>query len=82
MVSPMASPVAQNGPSNGYPAGLTQREVEVLRLVSMGLTDGQVAERLTLSPRTVHRHLSSVYSKLGVTTRTAAAHFATEHRLV
>jgi len=82
MVSPMASPVAHNGSSEGYPAGLTQREVEVLRLVSMGLTDGQVAEKLTLSPRTVHRHLSSVYSKLGVTTRTAAAHFATEHRLV
>ncbi|HKP51025.1 MAG TPA: tetratricopeptide repeat protein [Chloroflexia bacterium] len=77
-----AAPVAQAGTSESYPAGLTLREVEVLRLVSKGLTDGQVAEKLTLSPRTVQRHLSSVYSKLGVTTRTAAAHFATEHQLV
>lgn len=65
-----------------YPAGLTEREVEVLRLVSRGLSDARVAEQLTLSPRTVHRHMSSVYSKLGVKSRTAAARFAIEYGLV
>ena len=64
-----------------YPAGLTAREVEVLRLVAAGLTDAQVAERLYLSPRTVNTHLTSVYNKLGVSTRLAAARFALDHRL-
>ena len=62
-------------------ADLTAREVAVLRLVAQGLTDAQVAERLVISPRTVNAHLRSIYSKLGVTTRTAAAHFATTHQL-
>ena len=51
---------------------LTEREEEVLGLVAEGLADAQIAERLQISPRTVHRHLSSIYSKLGVTSRTAA----------
>ena len=63
------------------PAGLTAREVEVLRLVAQGLTNAQVAARLYLSPRTVDRHLSAIYTKLGVATRTAAAAFAIEHGL-
>jgi DNA-binding CsgD family transcriptional regulator len=62
-------------------ADLTAREIAVLRLVAQGLTDAQVAERLIISPRTVNAHLRSIYSKLGVTTRTAAAHFATTHQL-
>jgi predicted ATPase/DNA-binding CsgD family transcriptional regulator len=61
-----------------YPAGLTTREVEVLGLVAEGLTNAQVAERLFLSPRTVHRHLNSIYHKLGVSSRTAATRFALE----
>lgn len=64
-----------------YPAGLTAREVEVLRLVAQGLSDAQVAERLFLSPRTVGRHLASVYAKLDVPSRTAAARFAHDHGL-
>ncbi len=68
-------------PARGYPAGLTAREVEVLRLVVQGLTDAQVAARLYLSPRTVGRHLTSIYSKLDVPSRTAAARFAAEHGL-
>ena len=68
-------------PARGYPAGLTAREVEVLRLVAHGLTDIEVAERLYLSPRTVSTHLRSIYGKLGVSSRTAAARFATEHGL-
>jgi predicted ATPase/DNA-binding CsgD family transcriptional regulator len=64
-----------------YPAGLTEREVEVLRLVAAGLTDLQVAEKLVLSPRTVHTHISSIYSKLGITSRSAATRYAIEHHL-
>jgi len=65
-----------------YPAGLTAREVEVLRLVAQGLTDAQVAERLVISPRTVNTHLTSIYNKLSVDSRTAASRFAIEKRLV
>jgi predicted ATPase/DNA-binding CsgD family transcriptional regulator len=64
-----------------YPAGLTAREVEVLRLVAGGLTDVQIAEKLVLSPRTVHAHVSSIYSKLGLTSRSAATRFAMERHL-
>jgi DNA-binding CsgD family transcriptional regulator/tetratricopeptide (TPR) repeat protein len=63
------------------PARLTQREVEVLRLVASGLTDAGVAERLFISPRTVSQHLQSIYSKLNVSTRSAATRFAVEHGL-
>jgi DNA-binding NarL/FixJ family response regulator len=63
------------------PAGLTSREVEVLGLVATGITNAQVAERLFLSPRTVQRHLNSVYHKIGVSSRTAATRFALEHGL-
>ena len=55
------------------PAGLTAREVEVLRLVASGLSNADIADRLVVSPRTVHAHLRSVFDKLGVATRTAAA---------
>jgi predicted ATPase/DNA-binding CsgD family transcriptional regulator len=64
-----------------HPAGLTSREVEVLGLVATGMTNAQVAQRLFLSPRTVHRHLNSIYHKLGVRSRTAATVFALEHGL-
>jgi ATP/maltotriose-dependent transcriptional regulator MalT len=68
--------------SLGFPAGLTAREVEVLRLVAQGLTDAQIAERLVISPRTVNTHLTSIYHKLGVDSRTAATRVAIEQRLV
>jgi predicted ATPase/DNA-binding CsgD family transcriptional regulator len=64
------------------PAGLTPREMEVLGLVAEGLTNPQVAQKLFLSPRTVQRHLNSVYRKLGVNSRTAATHLALEHDLL
>jgi len=64
-----------------YPAGLTTREVEVLRLLAGGLTDLQIAEKLVLSPRTVHAHISSIYNKLGLTSRSAATRYAIEHHL-
>jgi predicted ATPase/DNA-binding CsgD family transcriptional regulator/Tfp pilus assembly protein PilF len=77
-----AVPSGSNSARLAHPAGLTARELEVLRLVAGGLTDAQVAERLTLSPRTVSSHLYSIYSKLGVTSRTAATRFALEHALL
>jgi LuxR family maltose regulon positive regulatory protein len=51
---------------------LTRREVEILRLVSEGLTDGQIAARLVLSKHTVHRHVQNAYAKLGCSSRAAA----------
>lgn len=69
-------------PSVGLSARLTMREMEVLRLVADGLTDTRVAEQLVISPRTVNWHLSVIYSKLGVSSRTAATCFALEHKLV
>ena len=66
----------------GYPAGLTAREVEVLRLVAQGLTDAQVAEQLVISPHTVNAHLKSIYSKIGVPSRSAATRYAIEHQLL
>jgi ATP/maltotriose-dependent transcriptional regulator MalT len=63
-------------------AGLTARELEVLRLVATGLTDAQVAEQLVVSRRTVNFHLSSIYSKLGVNSRLAATRYALDHNLI
>ena len=65
-----------------YPAGLTAREMEILRLVVQGLTDAQVAEQLVISPRTVNWHLTSIYSKLGVSSRSAATRYAIEQHVV
>jgi DNA-binding NarL/FixJ family response regulator len=70
-----------SAPQQVYPAGLSAREVEVLRLVATGLSNAEVAEHLVLSPRTVEQHLRSIYNKLGVSSRTAATRFAMEHQL-
>jgi ATP/maltotriose-dependent transcriptional regulator MalT len=64
------------------PGGLSAREVEVLRLVAAGLTNRAIADALTISERTVDRHVSNIFTKLDVSTRTAATAFAYEHRLV
>jgi len=69
-------------PSQTYPGELTPREVEVLRLLALGLTNAQIAERLVISPRTVNAHLRSIYSKLELTSRTAVTRYAIEHDLV
>jgi DNA-binding NarL/FixJ family response regulator len=65
-----------------YPGGLSAREAEVLRLVARGLTNTRVAQELYISPRTVDRHLNSIYRKLGVSSRTAAARFAAQSGLI
>ena len=77
--SATASPQPPASPE--YPAGLTAREVEVLRLVARGLTSAQIAKELFLSPRTVHTHLNSVYHKIGVNSRSAATRYALEQGL-
>ena len=74
--------VEPDTPSSPYAAGLTRREVEVLRLVATGLTDAQVAEKLFISLRTVNAHLRSIYAKLGVGSRSAATRYAVEHELI
>jgi len=64
------------------PGGLTAREVEVLRLVATGKTNRAVAADLCISEKTVARHLSNIFTKLGLPSRSAATAFAYEHGLV
>ena len=64
------------------PAGLTAREAEVLRLLALGLTARQVAERLVISAKTADHHVQHIYTKVGVSTRGAAALFAIEHGIL
>jgi non-specific serine/threonine protein kinase len=65
-----------------HPAGLSDRETEVLRLVAAGMTNAEVAGDLFLSSRTVDWHVGSIYRKLGLHSRTEAARFAAEHGLL
>jgi putative nucleotidyltransferase with HDIG domain len=67
---------------NPWPAGLSDREVEVLRLVARGLSNRQIADTLVISPRTAEHHVQHVYTKIGASTRAAAAMFAMEHGLL
>jgi DNA-binding CsgD family transcriptional regulator len=62
--------------------GLTSRELEVLRLIAAGKTNKAIAAELVLSERTVERHVSNIFTKLGLSSRTAATAYAYEHRLV
>ena len=64
------------------PGGLTEREAEVLRLVAAGRSNHDIANALVLSPKTVERHLSNIFVKLDVSSRTAAAAYAHEHGLM
>lgn len=64
------------------PAGLSEREAEVLRLVASGLSNRQMADDLFISPKTVGHHIQHIYNKVGVSTRVGATLFALEHGLV
>ena len=64
------------------PIILTKREQEVLDLLTMGLTNAQIAERLVVSLSTVNTHVRSIYNKLEVTSRSAATRYAVQHHLV
>jgi DNA-binding NarL/FixJ family response regulator len=69
------------GTTRRLPDRLTAREVEVLAHVARGLSNREVAEALVLSEKTVARHLSNIYAKLGLSSRTAAAAYAHQHGL-
>ncbi len=79
---PQSTAVMKPSLSLTYPKDLTAREVEVLQLLSAGLTSAQIAAQLVISLLTVNTHVRSIYSKLGVTSRSAATRYAIEHKLV
>ncbi|HZY27060.1 MAG TPA: HD domain-containing phosphohydrolase [Jiangellaceae bacterium] len=65
-----------------WPAGLSEREVEVLRLLARGMSNPQIAQALVVSPRTAEHHVQHIYAKIGVSTRAGAALFAMQHGLL
>jgi DNA-binding NarL/FixJ family response regulator len=75
---PVAVPVGQE---RGNVAGLTAREIEVLRLVAAGKSNRAIAEALVISEKTVARHVSNIFLKLDVSSRSAATAYAYEHGL-
>jgi HD-GYP domain-containing protein (c-di-GMP phosphodiesterase class II) len=77
-----AAGVAQPARASGWPAALTDREVEVLRLVARGGTNKDVARLLDISHRTVQHHVAHIYDKIDVTSRAGAALFAAENGLM
>ena len=64
------------------PAGLSEREVEVARLVAAGCSNPEIAERLVISRRTAEHHVQHIYVKVGVSSRAGLALFAHEHHLI
>jgi HD-GYP domain-containing protein (c-di-GMP phosphodiesterase class II)/DNA-binding CsgD family transcriptional regulator len=65
-----------------WPAGLSDREVQVLRLLARGYSNREIGRLLWISPKTAGHHVQHIYAKIGVSTRAAAAMFAMEHDLV
>ncbi|HEX6208016.1 MAG TPA: HD domain-containing phosphohydrolase [Actinomycetota bacterium] len=82
MVAAVIEAAGQPPPPVERPAGLTEREVEVLGLLARGLQTKQVARRLGISNKTADRHIQNAYRKIGISTRAAATLFAMEHGLV
>ncbi len=83
MLIPTEQPSTSRSESRAaFPAKLTRREIDVLRLLTMGLTSAQIAVQLVISLATVNTHIGSIYTKLGVTSRSAATRYAVEHHLV
>src|SRR6185369_489944 len=64
------------------PAGLTSREIEVLRLLARGLSNKQIAQRLVISPKTVANHTEHIYAKINTSSRAAAGLYAMQHGLL
>ncbi len=75
---------AQSGPARPprYPDGLTEREVEVLRLIASAKTDRDIADELVIAPGTVRRHVSNIYAKIGAANRAEATRYALREALV
>ncbi|HSR84123.1 MAG TPA: HD domain-containing phosphohydrolase [Streptosporangiaceae bacterium] len=66
----------------GHPAGLTAREVDVLRLLARGMSSRQIADRLVISPKTARNHVEHIYVKIGASSRVTASLFAVRHGLL
>jgi HD-GYP domain-containing protein (c-di-GMP phosphodiesterase class II) len=81
-VSAVIAAAGQRAPRLERPAGLTEREVEVVAMLARGLQTKQVARSLGISVKTADRHIQNAYRKIGVSTRAAATMFAMEHGLV
>jgi DNA-binding NarL/FixJ family response regulator len=81
-VTAVIDAAGQQAPKVARPAGLTERETEVVRLLARGLQTKQVAAQLSISPKTADRHVQNAYAKIGVSTRAGATLFAMEHGLV
>ena len=73
---------SQPAKASSYPDGLSQREVDVLRLLHLGKSNREVAEDLFISLSTVAHHVSSIFNKTGVSNRTEAATYAARQRLI
>ena len=71
-----------SGPTRGYPHGLTEREVEVLRHLAGGRTNDEIAKELFVSVRTVERHVANIYAKIGARGRANATAYALSHNLI
>jgi len=68
--------------SDRPPGGLTQREIEILRLITDGLTTREIAERCFISPKTADRHIQNLYTKIGTSTRATATRWAVDNGVV
>jgi DNA-binding NarL/FixJ family response regulator len=82
MVSAVCQVAGEPGPRPLRPAGLTEREGEVIGLLGRGLQTKQVARRLDISVKTADRHIQNAYRKMGVSSRAGATLFAVEHGLI
>jgi DNA-binding NarL/FixJ family response regulator len=79
-LSRIEAPVALPATS---PAGpLTQREIEVVKLVASGITNREIAKKLNISEKTVARHLNNIFNKLDLSSRAAATAYAYQHGLL
>lgn len=82
MTSPLSKTKANATPDSPSAAGLTNREVEILRLIATGATNREVADSLVISEGTVKNHLSNIFGRLGLRDRTQAVMYAREHGLL
>jgi DNA-binding NarL/FixJ family response regulator len=81
-VKAVVEAAGQRAPKMTRPAGLSERETEVVRLLARGLRTKQVAARLGISTKTADRHVQNAYAKIGVSTRAGATLFAMQHGLL
>jgi DNA-binding NarL/FixJ family response regulator len=81
-VRPEPASVPQSQRQQAREHGLTARELEVLRLIAAGHTNSEIGDQLFISPTTVARHITNIYTKLGIHSRMKATMYAHQHHLV